>query len=836
MALSSTTDFGTVYIPGAYPTIAVQPSVSGLSTTGVLMLVGEADQGPDYSLEADLNQNGYGPDQAGDVTNKYKSGPLVDAFKAACDAANDPQIQGAFARIIMVKTNPSTKATSSILKFTGGAYATLQDKSYGKLGNLISRVITTKTAEVIPTTGSFLFLPPIAATDVGVRVNGGTIATITVAANTLPAAFATQMDGIAGVDVAAGSGVDRGVLASATGTLALTVVSGNNVTITRSVNWSVAPSVGDTLYIPASTALSTSQATNAGAYVVTSVSAASLNATKLLNITGSPTVITAPVNQTAVSSASTTDVRCFAPVTVSLVAGNPTDGIGKSLSIADMATNTGLLAYLCYTYSVGGGALPVTWIASGTSPTSILTSATEYCPTLTNARQLDNLTEDLSAGGNIGLKIGYSGSSATASVVITATTMTITVTGGTGTSPTPITLSALPSIADLATYINTLTGFACAVGSTAAGQMPTTTLDQGTFTFGTTFGGYGGFIKQDAYRFYTKVTNESILVSMAAPATAGVPAPAAIAYLAGGTKGSTTDAIFNAAVDALQYCRGNFLVPLFSRDATSDIADSLTESSSSYTIANIHSYCRSHVLQMSTMKRKRNRQAFLSIRSTFATCKSTSANIASYRCSMTFMDVKDNGANGIVQFQPYMGAIKAAAMQAAGFYRGIVRKGISISGALQAAGDFNPNNDSQVEDALIAGLLPIRQAETGGFYWVSDQTTYGKDSNFVFNSIQATYVADVIALTIASRMEDAFAGQSIADVGASMAMQTLEAIMEDLKRLKLIAPSDDAPKGYKDASVKIVGPTMRVSIGVKLAGLIYFIPIFVSVSEVTQSA
>jgi hypothetical protein len=60
--------------------------------------------------------------------------------------------------------------------------------------------------------------------------------------------------------------------------------------------------------------------------------------------------------------------------------------------------------------------------------------------------------------------------------------------------------------------------------------------------------------------------------------------------------------------------------------------------------------------------------------------------------------------------------------------------------------------------------------------------------------------------------------------------------MEDLKRLKLIAVSDDAPKGFKNASIKISGTSMAVSFEVKLAGAIYFIPIFFLVSQVQQSA
>jgi len=67
-------------------------------------------------------------------------------------------------------------------------------------------------------------------------------------------------------------------------------------------------------------------------------------------------------------------------------------------------------------------------------------------------------------------------------------------------------------------------------------------------------------------------------------------------------------------------------------------------------------------------------------------------------------------------------------------------------------------------------------------------------------------------------------------------LTTLEGIMSDMKRLKLISASDDAPKGFKSATIRIVGPAMVVSLEIKLAGAIYFIPISFLVTPVQQSA
>lgn len=837
MAQSFVTTAGTLIIPGAYSTITVQQSNSSLAANGVLFLIGEAEAGPDFTQESDLGSNKFGPDQLADVQAKYKSGNLVDAFKGAIVAADDAQIQGAFTSAIMVKTNVSARASATLLRYDSSTYGTLQDRSFGKLGNLISYKVTAKVSEVVPTTGAFTYLPPIAATDIALRVNGGAATTVTATALMLPPAFVSLVDAVAGIDV--GGGQDETALTSVTGTLALAVNSGNNVTVTRSVNFQFAggviPSAGDTMYIPSGSVLAAANAAAAGSYIITAATATTITATKLLDVTGAFNALTPPTAKTATNQAANTDVQVFQAVTVHLVtATNPISGVGKSLEFAELTTNTGRISANCYTTPTAPVA--ATFISKSGTPV-INVSAAEYIANLNASRQLDGISEDLSITGGVALTIGYQGT--TASAVVDGVNMTITVTGGSGSSPAAIPLKNYPTISDLAAYVNTLTGFTAAPGTAVLGAQPSTSLDQGTYTFASTNGGAPGRIKQDAYRFFSKLSTDAVLVQLAAQPTAGQPGPmTGVAFLSGGTKGGTTDATVLAALNALALTRGNFVVPLFSRDATGDIADGLTESTSTYTIAAVHTNARAHVLQMSTLKARRNRQAFLSFRGTFANAQTTAANLASSRCSLSFQDVGDTSATtgSIVQFQPWMNAVKAAGMQAAGFYKAIFRKGINITKAVQAAGDYNDQDDSATENALIAGLLTIRRDETGGFFYASDQTTYTKDNNFFFNSIQAVYAGDVVALTTAQRMEKAFVGQSVADISASVALSTLDGIMADLMRLKLIAPSDDAPKGYLDPKIQIKGPAMIVSVQVKLAGAIYFIPISFSITQVQQSA
>lgn len=832
-------DAGSLVVPGAYSSVKVQNKVQGLSTTGVLMLVGEADSGLDYASETDLNFNSFGPDQEAQVLAKYKSGPLVDAFRAATAAANDPEIPATFSRAILVKTNKGAKATGILLDSASAQNCGISDKSYGSLGNLIACTVEAAVAEALPTTGSVAWIPPVGTVNYGARVSGGTaVTTAQIAAATTPATIASTLDGLTGI--ACTGGTDRTLITGATNvavTADANAATNFQATFATATTWNAQPQVGDTVIVGATAAIKGASNENVGGWVVISVPTTTYFVAKKMSDASkagaTAGTVTTPVSVASVSTA-VADFKAYAPIVISAEAGAIVNGFGKSIELCETSGGTDLLSR-CFATSTGA---TVSFVSKTTAPT-VIKSAAEYRARLKVARQVDGISDTIEAGGEVALTLGYTGTSATCQ--ITATQAILAVVGGTGAGKT-INLKDFPTVADLAAYINTLTGWSAAAETGIMGNMPTTALDEGTFNCANTNGGRTGRIKVDAYKFAYAVTNGTSLVfvhkigdtSQSAPV--GLPGVTATTFLTGGTRGATTAAGVSAAVDALEKCKGNFVVPLFSRDATLDIADGLTDSSSTYTIDAINAYVKTHVLKMSQIKRRRNRQAFLSKRDTIQNCVAAAGNVASFRCAMTFEDDKTVSNGVIVQYQPWMLAVKAAAMQAGAFYKSLVHKGINTSGVLQAAGDWTFDSDGDLETALRGGLLPAARTDDGGFWWVSDQTTYGKDSNWVYNSIQMVYAADIVALTTAQRMEKAFVGQSLADVSAAVALAYLEGIMADYMRLKLIASSDDAPLGFRNAKVVIEGPAMRVSIEIKLAGSIYFVPITFYVTQITQSA
>lgn len=833
MAKQFVTDRGTVKIPGAYPYYRIQTSPGGLAASGILALIGEADGGAHWSQEEDLESSViFGPDSLSEVESKFLSGPLVDAFRGAVAASGDPDITGSFTAAVLIKTNQGTKGSASILKLgPSTAYTTVYDRNFGTRGNQTQIAVASSVSEVVPTTGSFSYIPAVGTVNGSLRVNGGASAALGLAANSSPSAFVSAVDALSGVD--ATGGVNRNVL-TVSGTLALAVVSGNTVTVTRSVAWAATPVVGDTMIIPVGSILAGGSQQNVGAYVVTNATSVAITATKLSDAgkaSPAPVIgtITAPTGVGAASIVAVTDISVFSPVTISVTAGAVVPGAGKTLEIAELTTGTDLLSRCAFNL---GTTTATSWVSKSANPT-VLTSSAESKVSLTAARSFDSKNETFTEGGEIALKVGYTGSDVTLS--ISATQLTTS-------AGLALTLADFNTIQALADYISTQPGYTASVGTATLGLLPPTALDRVsaigiTSQFGTV---QPGRIKIDAYRMFTAVDTGSQLIQFENPATrpdAGLPAVTSSTFLSGGSRGATSNASVSDALLALEGFDVNFVVSLFSRDASSDIVDGLTATGSTYTIAAINAAVKAHTVAMSAFKARRNRQALVSLQAAFASQQEAASNLAHYRVACNFQNVKDlNSAGDLVTFQPWMASVKAASMQAAGFYRAITNKKVLVSGISHAAGDYNAKKDSQIEAALTAGLMPIKYARTGGFAWVSDQTTYGADDNFALNSMQAIYAADTIAMTTGQRMEQAFVGQSVADISAQVALTYLDQIMADFLRLKLIAPSDDAKKGYKNAKIRINGNVMLVSVEIKLATAIDFVIIDFLVSPVSQTA
>jgi len=826
MPITYSSEAGTLYIPGAYAQNKVVATAGGIAANGYIIVLGESDGGPTYLDESDLSLNVFGPDQLADIRAKYISGPLVDACAGAINASNDEGILGSVAGLIPVKVNGGTIASGTIPLIGGGTYGTLSARLAGKSGNLINRTITT-VIEVIPTTGTFVLASPQQVTDISFRVNGAAAVTGTgvLAQYATPTAMVSAINALSGV--AATGGVDRTIIGSA---ISVNVtVSGRVATFTSTTTFAVMPTVGDILVVPNGTAYTTN---NEGSYVVIGVTGSNIiRAYKVLDSVGTGASITNPSAEGPIPTLSTALIA-YSPVTISLEAGAVVDGKGKSLEIANSGTY--LLSDLAYKVTGVSTADKVDWVSTSTVP-ALLVSGTEYKVNLNLVRQKDSVSETYTIGGDVILTMGYTGT--TASCVITGGVMTLTLVGGSSAGTYIISLNDYATVNDLCVYLGTIAGLTAAPGTNALGSRAPLTLDEGTYGFATNNGVKTGRIKADGTEFYNTVNTSSGLVSFApvGSKTNGLPEFASVGFLAGGAKGATTNLAIQNALDACEMVTANFVLPCFSRNATADIAAGLTDSGSTYDIASINAAVKAHCLLMSQLKYRKRRLAVTSFKGSFTESKNMAGSVANSRCATTFQDVTSLDAFGSLKvFQPWMAAAKAVGMQSAGLYKDITNKRVNITGA--SAADFNDQRVSPKEQAIKAGLLTIIRKGTS-FVWMEDQTTYTVDDNFVFNSLQAMYAADIVAATAEQRMESAFCGQSLADVSAQDAKLVLTTVLDELRtKYKLLSPSDDALSGYKNIKIRVLENVMVCSAEIKLTTSIKFIPIIFSITQIVQTA
>lgn len=443
------------------------------------------------------------------------------------------------------------------------------------------------------------------------------------------------------------------------------------------------------------------------------------------------------------------------------------------------------------------------------------------------------LNEEFEVAADVALSLGYLGTTAT--VTVTDVLLTTTITGGAGANLS-LTLANFRTLSDVADFINNQPGYSASVTAAAQQLVPQALDNVSAVGIATSVAGLKpGRIKKAARNFEQAVV-QSRGVQFAPTANAGLPAPMALpAFLAGGTRGVTLAADIIDAVNQMAGVQANIIVPLFSQDASADVTAGVTASGSTYTIDAVHAAVKSHCIQYSTPKLKKNRLAILSQLGAYGVVKAKAQSLAHYRCSLTVQSpTQINSQGNITVFQPWYAACVAAGMQAGGFYKSITNKFANVIAFADPTG-FDSGSPGDVEDALDAGLM-ILTKDTAGNRWVSDQTTYGFDTNFVYNSLQAVYCSDILALDLADSFQKAFVGKSLADVDAATALGFLAQKMDGYKKIKLIAASDDAPLGYKNAKVSIVAPEMDIAVEVKLATAIYFVPIDISLSQVQSAA
>ena len=483
-------------------------------------------------------------------------------------------------------------------------------------------------------------------------------------------------------------------------------------------------------------------------------------------------------------------------------------------------------------------------------------AASEPMATLAVRNPVTTLEESATVGGNVMLTLGRdsTGGASAATVAISATAVTLTQTAAT---PASIVLQKADyaNIQALVDYVNTLPGWTAAAASILAGQMSLSILDQvaATGAFHTA-AGMPARIKHDAdevINFFALSSQVEMipLTSVSDVKRVGLPdqqgVPNAI-YLSGGSKGATASSDIVTALSKFEKFRVNSIVPLFSRDATDDIADQLTDPASTYTIAGIHQAVKTHLSLMSTTKKKSERQGYLSFKGSYADAKVEIATMAAARIQMVIQDVRQADSQGNIKwFQPWAGAaLLAGARGGSPIGNPMTFKYFNMSGIRQTGQpmstpeqdivvDFDP--DTMYDDAIQNALTFWEAPQTGGFRCVVDNTTYNKDANWVYNRGNVLYAADVLAYDFRNQLENIYVGLKNT-VSAAEIKSTCEAILTSYLAQGITVSTSDAKNGFKQLVVQVNGNTVNVSVVVKLVEGIDFVLADITLQRASQTA
>lgn len=809
MAISVTFNGATIYKPGAYSKELID--LGGgfpLSPTGLVAILGESTSGTPGANVSDISQNVFTPDQMPAIQAEYGSGPIVDACNFLFAPGADGALPGGAQSVYIYKTNASTLADLQLAPyytFTISASTVNAGAVYANNGAQFTVLSGIVSGTSLSAAGS------------GAPQNSGTL---TLLSGTGPATISFS---------AVSGGTSYGTLD------ALQYGTNGNLLAYTAV---AVPPVGAEA-ISSATFDTTNVAIQGKLLTVRENGAASA----LDNTFTVPnTVVSRATLQSALTSGGNWS-QASPPANMTFTVGGTADALATLTIVQGQLTNSQRNGYGTNFDLTAGNLLAFVNIAAG-----LYVSQSEDMSVITINNTQTTTVETITAGGNLVFNIGRNGGVApqvTISEVNGIITMYLI---NNSANEYVIPLANFPTLGSLASYISASTAgnWAAAVPSTLYSQFPPSALDQvvalganGTSSI------LPAQIKDDAYSVQQDFA-ASGNVSLNNPSGRGLPDPQGTVFLSGGLLGGTSSASIVNAIAAFSNVHINSLVPLFSRNASQDILDGITDPSSNYTIAAIHQAAKSFLSLQATTKQRLECQGYLSMHDTYANCIAEAQNMADARIQLVIQDIFQVNSLGQLQwFLPWAGAcLLAGARGGAPVGLPMTHKYFNMSGIRQTSQlmstpesqivqGFNPA--SQYESGIKNGITFWEKPASGGFRLVVDNTTYGADANWVYNRGNVLYAADVLAYDFRNQLEDIFVGVKNT-VSAAAVKSVCDSILTGYLAQGITVSTADAANGYKQLVVQIVGNTINVSVVVKLVEGIDFVLATITLQRASSQA
>jgi hypothetical protein len=297
------------------------------------------------------------------------------------------------------------------------------------------------------------------------------------------------------------------------------------------------------------------------------------------------------------------------------------------------------------------------------------------------------------------------------------------------------------------------------------------------------------------------------------------------ALFAGATDGVSSNTSFGDGFAALKGIRANNIVPLISKDT------------GAVSIASVHAFGVTHAIEMWATDGKSERQVWLSQSGSKTDIKDAAKAASFYAVAMLGQEAQVLGADGELTFKdPWATACLAAGMRSGSEVgEPLTFKFANLVDLRAPALDFDPLVD--FEEFIDAGVMLLEPVDTGGFRFIVDNTTYGKDANFVYNRGSVVEAAGFVAYDLRKTLEDVFTGTKAKTGEAENIASFIRDKMDQyLEADILVGDDDNEGLGFKNLSVSLTGNRATIDISVTPVQGIDFILPTIYLQDIKQSA
>ena len=287
--------------------------------------------------------------------------------------------------------------------------------------------------------------------------------------------------------------------------------------------------------------------------------------------------------------------------------------------------------------------------------------------------------------------------------------------------------------------------------------------------------------------------------------------------LAGGSRGISTNAYFDAGFDELLKVRCNSVVPLIDQDLVNEGYGSTA------TVASVAANLAGHVAEArgTAQDTAGERGGFQGFRGTKTEVIAQANSLNDQDVALVAQNVTTlNNLGTLQQFGPRMQAVIAASMRAGvnEIAEPLTHKLLRVSGLTQDS-TWDPADISDANEMIINGVLFAETIDGVGTRWVRDLTTWVTDDNLAYSEGSVRDAVRYVAFGLRTTLVERFTGKKASPATIGTVKDTAASYLETARQDNIIVDSTDpvtgaTVKAYHNLKVYSSGDTLRINVGI----------------------